>query len=418
MKEVKKTELGLIPNDWEIKKLIEVSDINPNNLPKETDNKTVIKYVDIESVSTGKIANIRELLFKFAPSRARRVIHKNDIIISTVRPYLKAIAMVDAELENLVCSTGFAVIRAKNNNISEYLYQCVLDDNFLKQLINKMVGSNYPAVTSKDIEQALVLTPPIIEQKKISSILSTVDDLIENTTNLINSYSLLKKGLMQILLTKGIGHIKFKQTEIGEIPEEWEVCNIGKYIKLQGGFAFKSANFTKDGINILRISNINEGCVNFNDCVFYPIELINDLKEYYLEELDTVIAMSGATTGKIGIISKKDIPCLLNQRVGKFKIIDYSKIDKRFIYYLTNTHYFQNKIWDFAIGDAQPNISGIQIECIKVAIPSIQEQKRISEILHTLDLRINLYKDKKEYLNLLKKGLMQQLLTGKIRVKV
>lgn len=195
------TEIGEIPIEWEVKPLSNVCDVNPESLTSKTDSDLKINYIDIESVSTGSISGIKEYLFGDAPSRARRVVRKKDVIISTVRPYLRAFAMIQESLNNLICSTGFAVIRAKNENVPEYLYQCTLSDCFLSQLTNKMVGSNYPAVNASDVKETLVPVPPPIEQRKIASILCSVDQQIEEYESKEQKLNVLKKALMQKLLT-------------------------------------------------------------------------------------------------------------------------------------------------------------------------------------------------------------------------
>ena len=412
MEDYKIRKLDKAPINWNAVRLKDICDVRSEKFnPLQNEN---CKYIALEHLQqvTGKLINFGDSI---ETSSIKSKFYKNDILFGKLRPYLKK--YLYAEFDG-VCSTEIVVLKTKPENDSLYNFYLIQQDKFIEYLSNKSFGTKMPRTSWDIMGEYKLFTPPLKEQQKIASILLTIDNLIENTDHLINSYTLLKKGLMQTLLTKGIGHNKFKKTETGEIPEDWEFCKLGRYIKLLGGFAFRSSNFTDTGIKILRISNIKDNSIDFNEYASYPIDLVKDLKEFILEESDVVIAMSGATTGKIGLVSREKLPCLLNQRVGKFKIIDYNKINKRFIFYLTNMSYFQNKIWDFAIGDAQPNISGLQIESIEVAVPPIKEQLKISEILNYADMQINLYKEKKEYLNLLKKGLMQQLLTGKIRVRV
>ncbi len=144
------------------------------------------------------------------------------MLFSTVRPYLKNFTIIENEQESLIASTGFAILRANENSDARFIYQTLYSDRFMNQIINQMKGSNYPAVNAKDVEKIEILLPTIKEQKKIASILTTVDEQIDETEQLIVKTKELKKGLMQQLLTKGIGHTEFKKTVVGLIPLKWE----------------------------------------------------------------------------------------------------------------------------------------------------------------------------------------------------
>ena len=155
----KKTELGPMPTEWNLNTINNIAAINKESLKAETDPETLINYIDIESVKNNKISNSTRLIFKDAPGRARRIIRENNIIVSTVRPYLRAFAYVDKMFDGNICSTGFAVLSTKENASSKFVYQYVLSDAFMNQIRPLMVGSNYPAISSKDIENFLCPIP-------------------------------------------------------------------------------------------------------------------------------------------------------------------------------------------------------------------------------------------------------------------
>ena len=217
-----------IPSEWEIKKLKDCVSINPENLNINEINEDFINYVDIASIdnSTFQIKEVKKIPISDIPSRARRVIKENDVIISTVRPYLKAFSKVNKEQDNFICSTGFAVLRAKEGLNYEYLFQWILNQKFVNYMISQMVGSSYPAVNMSDVEIAPIILPLLNEQIRIGSILSNVDLLILKTQKMINNLQVLKRGLMQRLLTEGIGHTEFKETRLGKIPKEWEILKL------------------------------------------------------------------------------------------------------------------------------------------------------------------------------------------------
>jgi len=209
-KEFKDTEIGRIPKEWEVVKLGDVVEINRESRDprKEIPNETFL-YIDIESVEggTGKIRNPKRILGKNAPSRARRVVHENDVIMSTVRPYLKAFALVPKEYDGQICSTGFAVLSCKNVVFPYFLLNVLFWDNIIAQCNAMMVGGQYPALTQSHVSSIKIPLPSIEEQQEIAEILSIVDEKLELERNERVKLERIKQGLMDLLLT---GKIRVK----------------------------------------------------------------------------------------------------------------------------------------------------------------------------------------------------------------
>lgn len=201
---------------------------------------------------------------------------------------------------------------------------------------------------------------------------------------------------------------------MGIIPNEWKVERLGISYKIQGGFAFKSELFTNQGIAIIRISNISVNRdVDLSDCVFYPFtEFVGT--PFEVKSGDILIALSGATTGKSAMY-RLDTIAYLNQRVGLFLQISPA-INKLFLFYWIDSNTFQNQLNLLLIAGAQPNISPKDLENIKIIIPPLNEQQKIAEVLSIWDKAIEKQTLLVEKLELRKKGLMQQLLTGKKRL--
>jgi len=187
--------------------------------------------------------------------------------------------------------------------------------------------------------------------------------------------------------------------------------SIGRYIQLQGGFAFKSSDFKESGIPLIRISNITENGLNKSEAIFLPAEYSNELKDFLAEENDTLIAMSGATTGKCCIIKANDLPCLINQRVGRFKITNEKEVDKLFVFHVVNSTEFKNELLKDAFGSAQPNVSPKDIEKVNWDFPSINEQSKIAKILSTADAVIEKTKAAIAKYKAIKQGMLQDLFT-------
>lgn len=184
---------------------------------------------------------------------------------------------------------------------------------------------------------------------------------------------------------------KLKQTEIGKIPEDWRLGKIGDLVRVYGGFAIKSSDFVSSGIPVIKIKNIqSDGSVNLSGVQFISKEDFSRQKEIFkLRPGDFVIAMTGATIGKIGKIPDLYNQYMLNQRVAT--ICSKNMLDKEFIFQIFRSLLIQNEIINLANGAAQQNISSSQIESINIAFPkNKEERKQIAEVLSSLDSKIEL----------------------------
>ena len=187
---------------WRASTLGSLAQVNPEQLGSRTDPDYLLEYLDISAIEQpGVIGDTRTLRFEDAPSRARRVVREGDILVSTVRPYLRNFARVRQALDNLVVSTGYAVVRPGDGVDGRFLYQQILSSGFVEYLKPRMSGSNYPAVTAHDVRAYPLSLPPLPEQRKTAAILSGMDDAIEKTREFIDQAQIVKRGLMSVLLT-------------------------------------------------------------------------------------------------------------------------------------------------------------------------------------------------------------------------
>lgn len=174
------SELGMIPEGWEVKKLGEVADINSASIKKGME-PSKINYIDISSVSTGNIDKIEPITFTEAPSRARRIVKHGDIVWSTVRPNRKSYSLILNPMDNLIVSTGFAVITPDKVPYT-YLYHALTTDEFVGYLVNNSTGAAYPAVNSKDFQNAVILRPSNDILSEFHSKVEAVFELKHNFT--------------------------------------------------------------------------------------------------------------------------------------------------------------------------------------------------------------------------------------------
>lgn len=195
--------IGEMPEHWEVKRLKNVVECNAKSLGENTPKDSIIKYVEISDVDhVHGINNIQSLMFGEAPSRARRITQKGDIIISTVRTYLKAIAKI--EDDDVIVSTGFAVLHPTKCN-GEYLAYYILSESFINRVEMLSKGTSYPAINASDLVSINVLIPPLPEQHAIATYLgdkcSKIDTIVSNLDKQISRYADLKRSLIDEVIT-------------------------------------------------------------------------------------------------------------------------------------------------------------------------------------------------------------------------
>lgn len=208
----------------------------------------------------------------------------------------------------------------------------------------------------------------------------------------------------------------YKATALGIIPQEWEVMPLSKAFHLQSGYAFKSELFSADqGVPIVRISNlpIDNKYVDLSDCVYYPASE-NIKQQFIVHKKDLLIAMSGATTGKTAIYNYS-YNAFLNQRVGVFKQTS-DKVCYQYLQAIVESQLFTTRLQPLLIAGAQPNISPSDIENMIFPFPPLAEQRKIAEVLGVWDEAIEKQARLIEKLALRKRGLMQRLLSAKLRL--
>ncbi|MBL7065239.1 MAG: restriction endonuclease subunit S, partial [Anaerolineae bacterium] len=254
-----------IPAHWEARRLKYAAAINTGTLPENMEPDFGLQYVDIGNVdSTGNILDVQEMPFERAPSRARRQVRHGDTIISTVRTYLKAIAYIDHPPDNLIVSTGFAVLRPRPELEPRYLWRLVQSQGFVDAVVAHSEGIGYPAIAPTKLTELPVWIPSIPEQRAIAAFLdrqtARLDALIAEQRRLIELLQERRAALISRAVTRGVppgathfqsaSHLKMKDSGIpwlGEIPEHWEVIPIKYLARLKSGDSITALDISEDG---------------------------------------------------------------------------------------------------------------------------------------------------------------------------
>ena len=222
--------LGEVPEHWQEKPLKTITSINDEVLPESLSPDYEIEYVDIGSVSLANgIEKTEAMLFGDAPSRARRIPRDGDVLVSTVRTYLKAIAPIVNPPSNLVASTGFAVVRPRHELEPGFLKYALQEEHFIQQVISRSTGVSYPAINASDVAKISLNLPGSSEQLAIATFLdhetAKIDALIAEQQRLIELLQEKRQAVISHTVTKGLNldaPMKDSGVEwLGDVPEHW-----------------------------------------------------------------------------------------------------------------------------------------------------------------------------------------------------
>lgn len=168
---------------------------------------------------------------------------------------------------------------------------------------------------------------------------------------------------------------------------EFKAIQLGEVASVRSGFAFKSSDWTESGVPVVKISNVKDGRLEMDGCSFVSQETADEASESRLNRGDILIAMTGYI-GDVALVRDENLPVVLNQRVGRFSVIDQKRLDRQFLFYILRKPDVRREIEGLGYGSAQPNVSPTLIHGVKIPLPCIDQQRAIAHILGTLDDRI------------------------------
>ena len=413
----KMSELGEIPEEWSIVKLSDLSQKIGDGLhgtPKYVENSDYY-FINGNNLVCGKVELYEDtkMVSEEDYIKNNKDLNENSLLIS-LNGTIGNVAYYNNEKIMLGKSSGY--INLKGNINKKYIYYVLKTNTVLEYFNKELTGTTIKNLSLSTLRNTPIPLPNIREQEKIALILSTVDEQIDNVDALIEKNKELKKGLMQTLLTKGIGHTKFKKTEIGEIPEKWEVKNVSDVAeKVCVGFVGSLNKYytsSEKGIPMIRTTNLSQKGLLLKDLKYVTNEFHIKNKKSIVKKNDILVARHGES-GKACLVD-----CDIDANCLNIVIIrpDTNTINPQYLKEIINSESVIKQVNNSIVGSVQNVVNTKTIAELKMAIPSIEEQEKIVLILSEVDDKIEEYENKKQKLEELKKGLMQQLLTGRIRV--
>ena len=454
--------IGDIPDGWAVRRLKYVASCNDDSLAEDTPSNFSFDYVDVGSVKYGLgIVQREPMVFADAPSRARRVVRKDDVIVSTVRTYLKSVAQIPSFNKPIIVSTGFAVLRAKNSDVI-FLNYALQSQSFVDEVEARSTGISYPAINASDLVSIKILLPPLPVQRAIAAYLDekcgAIDVAIAEAKKGIEEYKAWKKSLIFEVVT-GKRRVDFFNAEkqsrrvaesfstgltrftgleenldnpvnpvktkpsgipwIGDVPVGWEVRRLKDILArpLQYGASESGIAYDEALPRYIRITDITlDGRLKDKGVLSLTEESASD---YILQDQDILLARSGATVGKAFLYEKQ----MGRAAFAGYLIratVDVTNALPRFVYYTTLGCGYDDWRNSIAVSATIQNIGADKYNNYSLPMPPLTEQRAIVDYLDEKCAAIDKMVAEKNALiadlEAYKKSLIYETVTGKREV--
>jgi len=413
----KKTKLGpktlKLPSDWKAQTLGSVTGINMGSSPKS-------KYYNEEGDGLPFFQGNADFGAKNPETTVwctnpNKTADEGDLLISVRAP------VGDLNIANQHCCIGRGLAGVSGEEVNtDFLYFLLTFER--PRLGTYAQGSTFKSVNSDVLNNFPIQYPPLPEQRRISEILSTVDEQIQQTDEMVEAAKDLKYGLMQDLLIKGIGHDDYKEGYLGprrlKIPSEWKKARLAEVSEIitRG----KQPTYVeKGGVPVL-----NQSCIYWDG--FHPEELKRLDAEvadgwkgkYWVKEGDVLINSTGkGTLGRALEWTKESDTYALDSHITRVHP-DESVLDPTYFRFYLESNHGQKMLYAFCVAGStgQIELSKTDLQTMPILLPPIEEQREISEAFHRVNEKLQNEQETKDELKELKRGLIQDLLTGKVRV--
>lgn len=404
----KQTELGKIPDDWDVKELGEVGEIKMCRriFNHETMDTGIIPFYKIGTFGKEADAYISPKQYEIY-RRKFSFPKKGDVLISAAGTIGRRI-VYDGKPAYFQDSNIVWIDNNHKLTSNEYLYYVFQTVKYNTE------GGTIQRLYNSIIKSAKFICPPEPQQKAIYSVLSDFDNLIKKLEKLIAKKKAIKQGMMQELLTG--------KRRLPGFSGLWVTDSLPNVCWFQEGPGVRTYQFTNSGTKLLNGTNINKNILDLSTTErFISNKQANGMYAHFLaDENDIVIASSGITIDKfdekVAFVNKSSLPLCMNTSTIRFKVFN-SKITRDYLYYILQSSSFKKQIGGQATGSAQLNFGPFHLKRVEIYQPKDEkEQTAIATILRDFDSEIFLLEQKLEKYNQIMQGAMQVLLTGKIRL--
>ncbi|SEI92771.1 type I restriction enzyme, S subunit [Allopseudospirillum japonicum] len=447
----KQTEVGVIPEDWEVQDFgslfqstVSKKAIKPGTLVSFVGMQDVTEQAQLADQHLIPIENVRSGFTYF---------ERGDVLIAKITPCFENGKGCHTELLHSDIgfgSTEFHVLRANDISDSRFIYYWSNREVFRKSLEPEMVGSaGHRRVPLSAISNYQIPVPPKAEQTAIANALSDVDALISELEKLIAKKQAIKTATMQQLLTGKIrltsGELKVengerkpryqlstvnsqfvKHSELGEIPEDWEVVCFDQLKDKKDNWAItggpfgsnlKASDYTENGVRVIQLQNIGDGVFKNDDFVYTSYKKANELISCNIYPDEIILSKMGDPVARACLIPhfhNRYVMCSDGIRLK----VDSQRYSEKFVFYFLNYPLFRNQALDASTGSTRKRIGLTELRDLLLCAPPKEEQTAIATILSDMDAEIRALEQRLGKTRQIKQGMMQELLTGRTRLRV
>ena len=410
----KQTEIGVIPDNWEFSLLGELVKIYRGGSPRPIQNYITtssrgINWIKIGDVKENDkyISSTQEKIIPEGVSKSREV-HIGDFILSNSmsfgRPYI-------LEIDGCIHDGWLTIQEYKDSFSTEYLYYLLSSQLIYQQYIYMAAGSSVKNLNKDKVSALKVIYPPLSEQDRIAEALSDVDNMIISLEKLIAKKKAIKQGAMQELLTG--------KKRLPGFGGEWDKINLAKKSKIKAriGWQGLTANeYLDSGYSYLVTgTDFVNGKIDWDNCYYVAKDRFDQDKNIQIQNNDILITKDGSL-GKTALVKGLNKPATLNSGVFVIRPIQ-GAYDPAYVYYILSSFVFKNFLDHLSAGSTIIHLYQKDISKFEFAIPvDINEQIAIASILSDMDSEIEALEQKLEKARQVKQGMMQELLTGRIRL--
>jgi type I restriction enzyme S subunit len=418
VKGYKRTEVGLIPEEWKIHKVKDLIDLLTDydangsfesvaqnvNVYDHEEYAWYVRSTDLENNSKlDKVRYVDESSYKFL----KKTSLNGGELLFLKRGDIGNVYLFEMKTHRATVAPNLYLLKLNQISDSKYLFYYFISNYGQRQLKSKNASSTLGALYKDDVKSILVPLPPTIaEQTAIATALSNIDELISQTEKLIEKKKAIKQGVMQELLKP---------------KEGWETKRISEVCWFQEGPGVRKHQFTQSGVKLLNGTNIQEGKLDLEntDKFISEAEAFGWYSHFLVDENDILIACSGVSIDKfhekVTVAKVFHLPLCMNTSTMRFKV-KKGYLDQGYFIQFLKSKRFKEQISGKATGSAQLNFGPSHVTMVEIDLPSVEIQNKIGQVLSDMEMEIGIFELKLKKLSLQKQGMMQTLLTGKIRL--
>jgi type I restriction enzyme, S subunit len=426
--EFQNTHTGKIPSDWQDATLSDLSE----HITKGTTPTTYgfsyefsgVNFIKVESIDeNGKFVSekITHISRQANDALSRSMLKEKDILFS-IAGALGRVALVSDKILPANTNQALSIIRIKEKEkvLPEYLKYFLTGPNIQEFIKSIAIQSQQANLNLEQVRKFRVGLPSVSEQNEIVGVLGVVDSAIELADRIIAKTQQLKRGLMQQLLTHGIGHAETKSTPIGIMPKEWQAVQLKDVVRSYKNGIYKPSQYAGKGRPCVRMYNIVAGKINLVNAALLNVTN-QELEEFGLDQGDIVVnrVNTSELVGKAGVVPASFGKVTFESKNIRVRL-DTKQILPEFLSVFVQTKAYSNQLLSKAkTAVAQATITQVDLDAIIIPLPpTIDEQEKVVRIISTVDKKLQLEKEERVKVDKIKRGLMNLLLTGKVRIKV